>query len=303
MGQDDPLQSSGDEWTEGLPRRPRAVRRSTKKRGAGDGLSRQARERLMLIGVNAALSLIISLVVVIAWDTLKQPSQVTPTAAAVATLTATPTSAAPTATWTPGPGEPVVYRVQPGDTLLTIANQFGVTVDEIMAANGLENPNFIQAGQELSIPVGGLPTAAPTATPVPQSTDTPGPSPTLPPPSATPTETPTSPAVTPPATEPDVSIREIVEAGDLDQEAVFIFNSGRSVLMEGWTLSDAQDNAYTFPNLFLGTGGSVRVHTGAGSNSATDLYWGLDAPVWGEPGDVATLRDESGLAIDTLELP
>ena len=68
-------------------------------------------------------------------------------------------------------------------------------------------------------------------------------------------------------------------------------------------VTDAQGNAYTFPNLFLGTGGSVRVHTGSGSNSATDLYWGLDAPVWGEPGDIATLRDESGLPIDTFELP
>jgi LysM repeat protein len=256
----------------------------------------------MLIGVNAVLSLIISLGVVVAWDALKQPSQDTPTAVVETTLTATPTAAAPAVTSTPGPGEPVTYRVQPGDTLLTIANQFGVTVEEIMAANGLENPNFIQAGQELIIPVGGLPTAAPTATATVGATRQVAPPDTATPP-ATPTVTPTPLPVTPPATEPEVSIREIVDAGNLEEEAVFIFNGGRSVLMEGWTLSDAQDNTYTFPNLFLGTGGSVRVHTGAGLNSATDLFWNLDAPVWGEPGEVATLRDESGLAIDTLELP
>jgi hypothetical protein len=110
-------------------------------------------------------------------------------------------------------------------------------------------------------------------------------------------------SVTPPATQPEVVIREVLGAGVLADEAVLIVNGGQAVRMEGWTLTDAQDNAYSFPNLFLGTGGSVRVHTGDGSNSATDLYWGLDAPVWGEPGDVATLRDESGLVIDTFDLP
>ena len=98
-------------------------------------------------------------------------------------------------------------------------------------------------------------------------------------------------------------IREVLDAGVLADEVIFIFNSGRAVRMEGWTLTDAQGNVYTFPNLFLGTGGSVRVHTSSGSNSATDLYWGQDAPVWGEPGDVATLRDESGLIVATFELP
>jgi LysM repeat protein len=228
-----------------------------------------------------------------------RPPTSTPVPAVVITATATP----PEATFTPGPKEPVTYRVQPGDTLITIAAQFDVTVDDIIAANDLADPNRIQVGQELVIPVGGLPEPTLTATPLPRPSDTPGPTATPQPPMPTPTGTPTLLPVTPPATEPAVAIREILGAGVLADEAVLIFNGGRAVRMEGWTLSDAQDNVYTFPNLFLGTGGSVRVHTVSGSNSATDLYWGLDAPVWGEPGDVATLKDESNLMIDTFELP
>ncbi|MBV6394571.1 MAG: hypothetical protein HFACDABA_00137 [Anaerolineales bacterium] len=45
-----------------------------------------------------------------------------------------------------------VYIVQPGDTLSSIASRFGVSVDELMAANGITNPNLLSAGQQLVIP-------------------------------------------------------------------------------------------------------------------------------------------------------
>jgi LysM repeat protein len=287
------------EWPDTSPRQQRATRRPKKK---SPQLSRRTREMLILVGVNAALSLIISLAVVIVWDAVIRAPTAVPTPVVEAAVTPAHTTARPTVTFTPGPGEPVSYRVQPGDTLLSIAAQFNVAVQDLMIANDLEDPNFIQVGQELIVPVGGLPEPTPTMTPVA--------SPTVAPPSPQPTDTaqpltptPTPLPVTPPATEPEVVIRDILGAGVLADEAVLIFNGGRAVRMEGWTLADAQDNIYTFPNLFLGTGGSVRVHTGTGANSATDLYWGLDAPVWGEPGDVATLKDESRLVIDTFDLP
>ncbi|MFQ5612746.1 MAG: LysM peptidoglycan-binding domain-containing protein [Anaerolineae bacterium] len=80
----------------------------------------------------------------------------------------TPTPA-PTATLTPTL-EPVVYEVQPGDTLGGIAIRFEVEVEDIMAANGLTDPSLLRIGQELIIPVGeqGI-AAAPTG----QATDTP----------------------------------------------------------------------------------------------------------------------------------
>lgn len=48
-----------------------------------------------------------------------------------------------------------VYIVQYGDTLNSIARRFGVTVEDLMRANGLRNPNFIYVGQALTIPGGG----------------------------------------------------------------------------------------------------------------------------------------------------
>ncbi|HWQ14933.1 MAG TPA: LysM peptidoglycan-binding domain-containing protein [Roseiflexaceae bacterium] len=52
----------------------------------------------------------------------------------------------------PTPTPSGLYVVQPGDTLSQLAEAFGTTVDEIMAANGLTDPNAIQAGQTLIIP-------------------------------------------------------------------------------------------------------------------------------------------------------
>jgi LAS superfamily LD-carboxypeptidase LdcB len=44
------------------------------------------------------------------------------------------------------------YTVQPGDTLFSIAQQFGTTVEAIAEANGIDDPDFITVGQELIIP-------------------------------------------------------------------------------------------------------------------------------------------------------
>ncbi|MFQ5885628.1 MAG: LysM peptidoglycan-binding domain-containing protein [Anaerolineae bacterium] len=52
------------------------------------------------------------------------------------------------------PGErtgPTIYIVQWGDTLFSIANRFGTTVEALMAANGLTSP-LIYVGQRLTIP-------------------------------------------------------------------------------------------------------------------------------------------------------
>ncbi len=52
---------------------------------------------------------------------------------------------------TPTP-EPFVYVVEEGDSLGSIAQQFGVSAVSIMEANNLQNPNNVFIGQRLSIP-------------------------------------------------------------------------------------------------------------------------------------------------------
>jgi len=72
-----------------------------------------------------------------------------------------------TPTFTP---TPILYIVQPGDTLLGIAKKFGVSARVIQEANAIVDPKSLQAGQTLIIPQGeeALPgTPTPTPTPIP----------------------------------------------------------------------------------------------------------------------------------------
>ena len=44
------------------------------------------------------------------------------------------------------------YIIQSGDTLATIAYQFGISLDELIAINNIENPNAISEGMEIILP-------------------------------------------------------------------------------------------------------------------------------------------------------
>ena len=44
------------------------------------------------------------------------------------------------------------YTVQTGDTLGTIAQKYGISVDALEQANGISDPNLISAGQKLNVP-------------------------------------------------------------------------------------------------------------------------------------------------------
>jgi LysM repeat protein len=49
-------------------------------------------------------------------------------------------------------GQGTVYKVRLGDTLGSIARQFGVTTDALIRLNSLTNPDVLLVGQELKIP-------------------------------------------------------------------------------------------------------------------------------------------------------
>lgn len=64
-----------------------------------------------------------------------------------------PGNQAPNATPAPSPGTPATtYTVVKGDTLFSIAQRFGVTVDALMAANGLTDRTYVDVGWILVIP-------------------------------------------------------------------------------------------------------------------------------------------------------
>lgn len=63
-----------------------------------------------------------------------------------------------------------VYTVKDGDVLGAVADQFGISVDSLMEANGIADPTSLHVGQALSIP-GITATPAPGRTPI--SSDSP----------------------------------------------------------------------------------------------------------------------------------
>jgi LysM repeat protein len=91
-----------------------------------------------------------------------------PTATRRATFTPVPATPSDTPTPTVTP-TPVIYIIEKGDTLLVIARQFGVTVNDLQDVNGITDPRRLRIGQEIIIPLEpgeGEPTAVPTPTPV-----------------------------------------------------------------------------------------------------------------------------------------
>lgn len=88
--------------------------------------------------------------------TLAPPPPVTPTTGVVQQQPAQPPEPPPPTPATTQPtriiGDPLIYVINPGDTLFSIARQFGVSLDDLVALNNIENPDNIRAGDELFIP-------------------------------------------------------------------------------------------------------------------------------------------------------
>ena len=74
-------------------------------------------------------------------------------------------------------------------------------------------------------------------------------------------------------------------------------SSGKAI--GGWTLRDASSHVFVFPSYTLAAGHSVKVHTGTGTDTSTDLYWGSGSYIWNNTGDTATLTNSSGGTVDT----
>jgi len=118
----------------------------------------------------------------------------------------TPPPSAPGATTTPAATTPGAapagssYTIQAGDTLSAIASKHGTTVQALASANGISDPNKIQAGASLKIPTAPVAAATPTPTP---AAPTPQPTaPGQPAQPAAPAPAPAAPAAAPTPTTP-----------------------------------------------------------------------------------------------------
>lgn len=143
------------------------------------------------------------------------------------------------------------YVVRPGDTLWGISRQFGMTVDAIVRANNIPNPNLIYVGQVLEIPVG--PTQVPPVVP-------PGPTPTPQPPPSTPV--------------PPSNQTYVVQPGDTLSKIARQFGTTVQALV--------QANNIVNPNLIYV--GQVLVIPGSGGGTAPTPVPPVTTPVPPQPG-------------------
>ncbi len=243
------------------------------------------RQLAFIILVNALVSLVIALMVMWVVESRRPDLEVlaarfTPMPQAI--LAATPTadtadtapgeSVTPTVDAAPAPeaGESAVYIVQAGDSLLSIAGRYGITLDELVTANGLDDPNFVFSGQRLVIPAGAeIVTVDET-----QGNDSGNP-----------------------------QIASLEGQGDLANEAVLIVNeSDLPVDLQAWRLEREGGPTYTFDSLPLFAGSSVRVYSTSGENNSIARYWGESEPIW-VSGSEALLIDTRGEVVQRYSVP
>lgn len=240
------------------------------------------RQLVLVIIINALIAAVVSFAVVRA--TLRQWEQGRPAYLALPWPSPTP-SATP-------PQSEILYVVQPGDSLTSIALRFRVSLEELMRANGITDPDYISVGQKLLIPAGtspivtraSAPTHTPAAPPTPLFTDTPPakPSPIL--------------------AGLLLQVIAVIGAGDPEQEALYLANTGiEPVELKGWTVSDGRGHVYRFPAVTLQGHGTIILHTGAGQDDEVNLYWGLDTALW-EDGTTVLVKDAGGRIIVQYEV-
>jgi len=252
-----------------------------------------ARRMLPFVLINIVVSAVVVLAVLYWWEGRQnrgvEEAASTPIASPTQVFVAAATIELPSETASqPEEDEPTVYAVQSGDTLGSIGRNFDVPIDDIMLVNDISNPNFLQVGQELVIPIGGIPTATPL-------------------PTATPTEAaPPTPISTglPTEGEAEVEIATVTGAGNLEEEAISVANSGsRAIALLGWRLEDEGGRAYTFGQVTLfGEGAAILVHTAQGQDGASDLFWGFDEPIL-TAGETVKLVDAEGTVRSTYTIP
>jgi LysM repeat protein len=185
----------------------------------------------------------------------------------------TPTvSISPTPADTPTPAPTstpvfIVYTVKSGDTFGLIAEEFGVSIDELMQLNGFTDPNALGVGENLQIPI--VTRAAPISS-------------------------------------GEVTIDSVIGVSDLEAERILLKHQGDGeISLVGWEILDEDGNVFTFPQfpeLILYKAGAVNVLTRAGNNTVVDLYWGLSETVW-RAGETVTLQDNQGRVRDTYQIP
>ena len=100
-----------------------------------------------------------------------------------------------------------------------------------------------------------------------------------------------------------VQIVSVIGAGNIEVEGVVVkYNGDGELDLTGWHLKDAAGHSFTFPPFKLFKDGAVQVHTGNGTNTAIDLFWGQRQAVW-QSGQAVLLTTPEGEVQDSYPVP
>ena len=262
------------------------------------------RRMLPFLLINIVVSAVVMLGVLYWWDSRNpQPAgglasadvPITSIEPGVVELAPTlpPTETPLPATATPTPA-PTYHTVEPGESLSAISDIYGVSMQEIMEANGLLNENFIQVGQQLLIPIGGVVAQ-------PEAVDETGAG------TATPIGVPPTPIPTVPLTdgEADLVISSFNGVGEITAENILIVNNGtRTVDINGWQVREETGAVYTFGQgaTLFGGGAGLQLFTGIGEDTTTRRYWGQSQSIW-QSGEIVQIFDAEGTLQITGTVP
>ncbi len=199
----------------------------------------------------------------------------------------------------------LLHTIDEGDTIFGLAEEYGVNPFTMLQVNDLTEEEAIglQIGDQIIVPLDTCPLEQvqplPTSTPLPgeateevtaevtaeataeatgEATEE-GPTPTI--------------TLAPTAEDSEIEISGILAQGDVTAEGVGIVNRGRTVSLDGWTLTDLDGNEFVFQEYRLFSNAEVIVYTRSGQDTPSVLFWGLNESVW-ETDDVVTLRDADG---------
>jgi len=80
-----------------------------------------------------------------------------------------------------------------------------------------------------------------------------------------------------------------------DEYLVFENAADEPLDLSGWQVADAAGHTYTVPSgVRLAPGERMTLHTGDGTDTSTDRYWGSERPIWNNDGDTVLVTTDAG---------
>lgn len=101
-----------------------------------------------------------------------------------------------------------------------------------------------------------------------------------------------------------IVINEVGINGSAEAEWIHIYYNGTDIApslnMNGWTLTDQDDNIFEFGNYILTNRNNVTIRSGIGANTSDCLFWNRTVEVWHDMGDDVLLNSSFIVPVDYM---